>query len=239
MKRRTILAASALMAAMPASAQTALTTLAPGETLLEVNAAGEAKATPDIAEFSTSVTSDGTTAQAALAANAKVAERLVGAVREAGVADADVRTSDLSVGPRYRPDKDGGETDEIIGYRASNRLSIRIRDIGAAPRVIDALMNAGATGLNGPTFSFSDDAPLKAKARTDAVAAAERQARDYAAALGMRIARVLRVSERSARHDGDNDIIVTGYAAGRAKAPVKPGEQSVAVTVWIDYALAK
>lgn len=239
MKRAMILAASVLATAAPTLAQTAVTPLAPGETLLEVNATGDVKGVPDVAEFSTSVTSDGATAQAALAANSKVAQRLVGAVREAGVTDADVRTSDVSVGPRFRLDKDGDETDEITGYRASNRLTVKVRDVDAAPRVIDALIGAGATGLNGPSFDFNDDAPLKTKARADAVFQADRQARDYAAALGLRVARVLRISERSARNAGGSDIVVTGYANGPARAPVKPGEQLVTVTVWIDYALAK
>lgn len=220
-----------------AIAQTApVPALQGGEILLEVSAEGEAKGIPDIAEFSTGVTSDGGTARAALAANAAVAQRLVAAIELSGIAARDVRTSSVSVRPRFRVEKNGEDSQAILGYRASNQLTVTVRDVAKAPALVDALTAAGATDLDGPSFRFADDVPLTARARGAAVAAARREAADYAAALGMRVGRVLRVSERAARSDGGSDIVVTG---SRVAAPIRPGEQAVTVTVWIDFALTR
>ena len=193
---RIILTALTLIASIPVAAQQVR--LEANETLLQVEAEGGVKAVPDVASFSTGVTSDGTSARAALDANSAVANRLISALRAADVPDIAMRTEGLTVRPRYKPDKDGDDSDEIIGYRASNNLKIRLIDISTAPGVIDALIRAGATDLSGPKFEFSDVAPLKKRARAKAVIAAGAEAADYAAALGMRINRVLRVSERSA-----------------------------------------
>lgn len=232
---KTALTALALVAGAPLAAQQATTRLEPNETLLEVEAEGVVKAVPDQAEFSTAVTTDGRTAKEAMDANALRAGRLVAAIGSVGVPAMDQRTNNLSVRARYKKDKDGDDTDELIAFRASNRLSLTVRDISRAPAVLDALTKAGATEVEGPNFSFADDALLKKAARKKAVAAASMQAEDYASALGMRPLRVLRVSERAVRSDGGSDIVVTGSRA--AAAPIRPGQQETRVTVWIDYAL--
>ena len=188
------------------SAPSASPALVPGETLLEVASAGEAKAVPDTAEFSAAIVTDETTATSALAANASAAQRLVAAVTSAGIADRDVRTSDLAVRPRYKPDKDGDDSDEIVGYRATNRLTVRVRDVEAVPLLVDGLIAAGANDLSGPSFDFADAGPLRARARADAVSKGRKQAADYAAALGMKVGRVLRISERSARDASGSDM---------------------------------
>jgi uncharacterized protein YggE len=232
MVRNAIIAAALALAASGAGATDVA--LQPGETLLEVQAEGEAKAVPDIAEFTTGITSDGATAQAAMAANAAAADKLIGAIDGAGIAGADVQTSELSVHPRFRQDENGDDTDEIISYRAGNSLTVRLHDVSRAPELLDALFAAGATDLSGPDFSFADEALLTAQARADAVAKAKRKAADYADAFGMKVGRVLRVSERSARGGGGGEIVVT---ASRIRAPIRPGEQSITVNVWVDFAL--
>jgi uncharacterized protein len=238
MRTLTLAVLLGVMSVAPAAlAQHVAAPIERGETLLEVTATGEVRAVPDTATFITGIVTDGATAKAAMAANAGRAERLITAAASAAIAERDLRTSDLSVSPRYREDRNGNDSDEIIGYRARNRLTIRVRDVARAPAVVDALIDTGATDLSGPNFSFADPAPLIARARADAVRKAEQQARDYAAALGMRVARVLRVSERRASNDGGNDIIVTGSRV--AAAPIRPGEQKVGGTVWIDYALTR
>ena len=208
------------------------------DTVLAVVATGSVTAVPDVATITVGVTVSRATSAAAGAANAVQATRLVDALRTAGIPDAAMRTTGVSLRPEHARDKDGDGSGMITGYRASNRLTVRLVDIGRTSAVIDALIAAGATDLDGPVFSFADQAPLLARARMAAVKNAGRQAADYAAALDLAITRVVRVSERSAsdQNEGSNDIIVT---ANRAAAPVKPGEQKVQVTVWIDYALAR
>jgi uncharacterized protein len=225
------LAFALALAATPAAAQ-----LQPGETLLEVEAQGIVRSTPDLATFSMEVASLGASSDAALQANARSADRLVSAALAAGASRGDLKTSDVRVAPRYRQDADGDDTDEVIGYRASERFEVRV-PVARAAAMLDALGKAGATEISGPAFSFRDDAPLIRSARAKAVGEANSRADDYGLALGLRRSRVIRVSERNARRLESADIVVTGARAGGA--PIIAGEQETTVTVWIDYALVK
>jgi uncharacterized protein YggE len=231
--------ATAVMGFQPATAQVQASALAlqPGETLLEVQSTGEAKEVPDRASFSVSVDTPAASPAAALKANAESSASLAAAARTAGVEPAALRTSNLSVGPRYREDKDGDETQEVIGYRATSRFSLKEMPLPVAEKAVTALVKAGATALDGPDFDFADDAPLVRASRVDAIRKAQQQAEDYAASLGMRVVRVLRVSERASA-GGDGEIIVTGQRRGTPLPVLLPGEQAITTRLWIDFALA-
>lgn len=237
--------APALAAVLVASAAAAqqgtppLPALLPSETLLQVAAQGVIHAVPDQATLSTSVIADGSTPEAARRKIAEVTERMVAAVRAAGVADGAMRTEALRVAPRFKRNPSGEESDVVLGYRAETRLTIRLRDLALTTRVFDGLAAAGATGIDGPRFSFSDDTPLKARARAAAVASAQAQAADYARPFGLHVARILRISERRADVPMGEDIVVTGSRRNGPMPPVLPGEQDITADVWIDYALAR
>ncbi|HEY0149295.1 MAG TPA: SIMPL domain-containing protein [Allosphingosinicella sp.] len=228
--------------ATPAAAQDVAISLAPGEVLLKVEAEGEHLARPDVVSIQAGVVTTGRTAKEALAANAQLANRLVLAVRGAGVEPRDMQTSNLAVTPQFARDRMDRDEEEgvrsITGYVARNTLALRLRDLSKAADIINALFEAGANEVRGPRFSLSDPAPAIRAARLAAVAAARAEAETYAEALGMRVSRVLRVSEREP-FDTDEEggsIIVTGSAI--RPAPLEPGEVSTSGRVWIDYALA-
>lgn len=229
--------ASGASAQQPNGVQTA--PLLASETLLQVSAHGTIKAVPDRATLSTNVVTDGSSTEQARVRNAEVAQRLIAAARSAGVPEAALRTEALRVGPRFKPDKDGDDTDVIIGYRAQTRLSIKLRDMAMVARVYDALAGAGASGIDGPQFDFADDAPLKSRARAAAVAAAQAQAADYATPFGLHVSRILRISERTSFAENGQDIVVTASRANAATPPVLPGEQDVTADVWIDFVLTR
>lgn len=234
------LAAAALSPgqAFAQSAAPAPLALGAGETLLEVEASGSDRRRPDVMTITSGVVTTGATALEAATSNAGAASRLIEAVRGQGIAPADVRTRELSVQPRFERNREPGEDapPRIVGYVARNTLELRLRDLGRASAIIGALYAAGANQVNGPIFALADDREALRAARQDAVAAAGREADDYAAALGMRVVRVLRVSERSARTEGGGAIIVTGSRI--AAPPVEPGELETTARVWIDYVLA-
>lgn len=231
-----LLVSSASVAQQGASSVPALL---PGETLLQVAAQAVIRAVPDRATLSTSVIADGATTETARRKLAELTERMVAAVRVTGVADAAMRTEALRVAPRFKRASDGEETDVVLGYRAETRLTIRLRDVALTARVFDGLAAAGATGIDGPRFSFGDDAPLKARARAAAVASAQAQAADYARPFGLHVARVLRISERRAEMPMGEDIVVTGSRRNGQMPLVLPGEQDITADVWVDYALVR
>lgn len=229
-----------LVLAAPAAAETPGGALAlqPGETLLEVEATGDATGTPDEAGLSVEIATDGATPAAALAANNELAAKLADAARDAGVPDKAMRTTDLSVTRKFRLDKDGDPTDQMIGYTATSSFEMRHLTIPAASAAISALAGAGITGLSGPDFGFADEESLRRQSRAAAVARARAQADDYAAALGMKIVRVLRVSERYSGGGEGQDIIVTARRRSVPPPVLLPGEQKITTRIWIDFAMA-
>jgi uncharacterized protein YggE len=234
------LAAALALAALPAgaAAQDIAIALLPGEVLLKVEAEGEHLDRPDMMSLSAGVVTTGRSAKEAMTANATMANRLLAAVRQAGIEPRDVQTSRLTVAPQYDRERDGEESSvrRITGYVARNSLGLRLRDLGKAPDIVNALFEAGANEVNGPTFSLQDPEPALKAARVAAVAEARSEADTYAAALGMRIARVLRVSERSS-FEGEDAGYITVTGSRIPLTPLEPGEISTRVRVWIDYAL--
>ncbi len=247
MKARSLIcvAAAALFVplASPGAAQEPIVALAPGEVLLKVEAAGTARSKPDLMSLTAGVVTTGRTAREALAANNQLANRLVEAVRAQGVASADVRTEELSVQPQFaRRDESSNAEDQlpsrITGYLATNSLALTVRDLTKGPGLVDALFQAGANKVEGPTFNLSDPGPARRRARQAAVAEALEQATTYAEALHMKVGRVLQVSERRYAVVGEtlNELPQLRSTFART-TPLEPGDVTTGVTVWIDYAL--
>lgn len=225
-----------------AVAQEVSISLAPGETLLEVKAAGVSANRPDVMTIAAGIETTGRTASEALSRNDEVANRLVEVVRSRRVDARDIRTTVLRVRPQYERDRPGENNDQerrIVGYSATNTLELRLRDLTRAPELLDALLSAGANNVSGPSFTLAEARPARLAAQRAAVELARQEAENYAAALGMRITRLLRVSERSRDRgsEGQNYITVMGRRIG-AGPPIQPGEIETAVTVWVDFALA-
>ena len=110
---------------------------------------------------------------------------VLGAIERAGVARPDVRTTLLSVAPRY--DYRDGEGPRLIGYDMNNVVEVTVRDLDALASVIDGSLEAGATSLDGLTFRLDDPREAERTARTSAVAVARARAEVLAAAAGVTI----------------------------------------------------
>ncbi len=232
--------------ATPLAAQTALE-IAPGQTLLEIQATGESYAAPDEATLNAGVVTFATTSRQAVADNAREMDRVVKALRATGIPSRDIQTSNISLNPQYNYDRQGGEPPQITGYQANNSVTVRVRNIGKASDYLTAMFEAGANNVNGPYFSLSNAEKATATARTDAVAKAKTEAEAYAVAFGMRIVRVLRISERGQQVQY-NPIIVTGSRSSAGAPPPPPpppmpvtsvsiGEMQQNVTLWVDFVL--
>jgi hypothetical protein len=228
--------ACALLLAAPAAAQEVELELQPGETLLQVEAEGVARSRPDVLTVTAGVSSTGATAAEALQASNVAAERVLARVRALGVSPQDIRTNQLSVRPRFAGQRDEDVPPRILGYVSENRLELRLRDLSRAGDIVSAAFEAGANNVDGPSFTLSDDRPQRLAAAREGVRRAREEAENYAQALGMRISRVLRVTERGRVDQREEYITVTGSRI--ARTPVEPGEVTTGVRVWVDFALA-
>jgi uncharacterized protein YggE len=221
--RRVLFAAliAVALSPLPADAADRLVTVT-GEAMVSV--------APDAATIRIGVTSQGKAAREAGDANGKQMTAVLAAIKDAGVADRDVRTSSLSLQPQYDPNKSG--TARLLGFQATNQVTIKIRDIGQLPAIIDRAIGAGANEMSGIEFLVSERSKLLDQARTEAIADARRKAELYARAAGAKIGAVVAISE-----EGSSPPPYPMQAMRAGAAPVAPGEQTLRAAVTVSYEL--
>ena len=228
------LGAAALPAA--ASAQVTATFAQPiAGTKLDITATGEVTRVPDVAIISAGVVTRSTTATAAIQDNADRMERVRTALKRAGIADKDIQTSNISLNPEYR--YDNNQPPQLTGYTATNQVSIRFRDIRNSGRILDALVSQGANQINGPNLTIDHPEGALDEARAKAAAVGRARAELYARALGMRVVRLLSVSESGGYSSPPPMPMVMRAQADSAQSKIDPGEQQLQVSLAMTFEL--
>ena len=234
---RTFMTATLIALALPAAAAAQ-----PGQaqafdgTRLDVVATGHVTRVPDVARISAGVVTQSRTATEAIRLNAARMATVRDALRRAGIADRDIQTSAISLQPEYRYIEN--QPPELTGYRASNEVSIRFRDIAETGRILDALVAQGANQINGPMLEIDRPEAALDEARTAALANARARAELYARALGMRVLRVLSVSEAGAPHmPYPRPMAVSRAANAQDAVAIDPGEQRLEVSLTVSFEL--
>jgi uncharacterized protein YggE len=201
-----------------------------------ISVSGEAtiSVAPDLAQIEGGVTSEAKTAREASEANNKAMNEVMTALKAAGIAAADIQTSRLSLIPQSAPPRPGVRS-PIVGYQASNRVSVRIRDVSKVASTIDTLVSAGANDLGGIAFIVSKQSQLLDDARGKAIEDARRKAEVYAKAANVRLGAPLSISEEGS--GGPVPMMRASYKADAQGAPVSPGEETLRVTVQVSYEL--
>ncbi|WP_051885096.1 SIMPL domain-containing protein [Lysobacter antibioticus] len=227
--------------AMTAQAQTAPAYVASDGTLLSVSAQAEARRTPNIATLSTGVVTQAADANAAMRANAEQMSKVVAAIKAAGIADRDVQTGGINLNPQYRYAEN--QPPVITGYQANNNVNIVVRDLSKLGKILDALVATGANQINGPSFDIDDKEKDVAydEARRSAIEKAQARAEMYAKTLGMKVRRIVSVSE-GARFGPPMPMPM--MAMGRmekasADTPIAPGENALSMTLDVVFELGK
>ena len=232
-----MLAAAAAIAAPAAAQDVAVVRPAIG-TRLDISATGTVSRVPDLAIISAGVVTKSTTATGAIADNATRMERVRAALKRAGIADKDIQTSSINLNPDYR--YENNQPPVLTGYQASNNVSVKFRDIRSSGKILDALVAEGANQINGPSLTIDKPESAYDEARVKAIAAGRARAELYARALGMRVLRLVSVSEGGANYPRPpmpmaSDIMVTG--ARVAKTEIDPGSQDLEVSLVMSFDL--
>ena len=220
------IAVGSLIAAPPALAQ-----IVP-PAAISVSGEATVSAPPDLALVEGGVTSEAKTAREASDANNATMGKVLQALKGAGIAEKDLQTSRLSLQPQNAPNRSGPSA--IVGYRASNRVTIRVRDVTKVANVIDTLVAAGANDIGGINFMVSQASKLLDEAREQAVADARRKAEIYAKAAGVTLGAPLSISEEGSPSPTPFRKMAVGMAAS---APVAQGEETLQVTVSVSWAI--
>jgi uncharacterized protein YggE len=229
MKRSFSLAVAAALLAAPALAET---TPPPA-----ISVTGEANVAvpPDQAQIDAGVTSDAKTArEASDAINAAMGKVLL-ALKGAGIEEKDYQTSRLSLQPQFATySKPADRTPGIVSFRASNRVTVKIRDVTKVANVIDVLVGAGANDIGGIHFTVTQASKHLDEAREKAIADARRKAEIYARAAGVTLGEPISISEEGAPTPVFRSKVAAPMAAG---AQVAPGEETLSVTVSVSWAI--
>jgi uncharacterized protein YggE len=196
---------------------------------ITVTGVGRIDSVPDQAEFSLGITTKAATAREALAANSDRMRRLIAALKAAGVADRDLKTQNVSIGPSY----DG--TDEPAGYSASNTVSVLVRDLDRAGAVLEAASRAGANNVYGPSLTRADRESLEAQALEKAVENARKRAETLARAADVQLGGVTAIVEAVER--GGYELFAARTAEESADVPIEKGTEEIAASVTVTFAI--
>jgi uncharacterized protein len=196
-------------------------------TTITVSGDGTVDATPDSASFDFGVTSQASTAAAALSRNASEARAIIAALKRAGIDSSDIQTTQVSLWPQTSSD---GR--RITGYQASNSVQVKAA-LGKAGALVDAAVRAGANNVSGPNLDTADKSSLYNAALKEALSAAKTKAQAIADAAGLTLGSALKVQE-----GGNVAEPIPLYAAARDSAgpPIEAGTQQIQASVTVTYA---
>jgi uncharacterized protein YggE len=227
-------------ASIPASAMAQTAVAAPilAGTRLDISATGEVTRVPDLAIISAGVQTLQPTASAAIEENATRMERVRAALKRAGIADKDIQTSAINLNPEYV--YENNRPPRLTGYRATNSVNVKFRDLKRTGAILDALVAEGANQINGPNLTIDKPEEEYDEARLKAIAVGRARAELYARALGKRVVRLLSISESGGYAPPPMPM---AYARGMvaqdaaAKTEIDPGTQQLQVSLAMSFEL--
>jgi uncharacterized protein YggE len=233
-----ILAAAGLTAAglsaCDASSGPALT---PDADLRQVTVvgAGEVQGTPDTLNVNASIEFIAPDVTGAMNQTGERQQAVINALVDAGVDRKDISTSQVSLQPQFTGGGDNPQA--IVGYRASNSIDVKIRQLDAASQALALIVSSGgdATRINNVNYSIEDDSELVRDARSRAFEDAKDRAEQYAQLSGLSLGKVISISEAAGPQPPVP--LQRGAEMAAAPVPVEPGQQTVGFSVTVIWEL--
>ena len=199
---------------------------------------GSVDVAPDVAGWSFGVRARAATAQAAMDEVAATTERLLAALRDAGIGQDDLRTEHVSLYPQMRDEYAEEGEGRILGYVASNTVHATVRDLAAAGAVVDAAVEAGANEVYGPSFDVGDTSASYARALEAAYDNARARGETVAGRAGVRLGAPIAIVEGAGGGGGGGEPVYEAEAADAAGVPIEAGRGSMTATVTVTFAIA-
>lgn len=215
----------------------------PAYNSITVNGMGEAFAVPDLATFSFSVSADADTVAGAQAQVTTKMDSILASLKDLGIDEKDIKTTDYSVYPKYVYNQiycitvpcPGRQVQD--GYTANHSVTVKVRNTDKAGEALSAAGDSGATNLSGISFTVDDPDQVTKEARDLAIKDARQKAKDLSKQLGVKLVRVVSYGDNT-----NGGYLPYGEAMGgdmrvsSAKAPTLPtGENKVSVSVSVTY----
>ncbi|KAB7787696.1 SIMPL domain-containing protein [Methylorubrum populi] len=200
---------------------------------------------PDFASVEIGVESRGATPAAALDAASQAAKGIVATAKEMGVAEADIGTSAVTLQPRIKnvrlPDGTMGERED--GYTASNRVRVRLAEMGKLGELMRRTLDSGANRIQGISFGLRDPAAADAAVQVAAVKDAKAQAERIAEATGVKLGSVISIDSpprtESPRPMPYGLAMKAAAPRGRTAVPVEAGSIETSAEVDAVFAIGR
>jgi uncharacterized protein YggE len=208
-----------------------------------VSGTGKVYAVPDIAELTLGIEAQAETVAAAQAKATQAMNDVVAALKAAGVAEADIQTQYYNISEVTKwIDKDAESV--IVGYKVTNTVVAKVRDTSKAGAVIDAVVAAGGdyTRINGINFTVEDPNIYYAQAREKAITYAKAKAEQMATLTGVKLGKVIYISENSYMPSGnyyDSRLESASPTAMLDTTSISAGQLEITTTVQITYSIAE
>lgn len=225
-KISSFLAAVALVASV-------LPVLAETKGQITVTGEGRVFAVPDMAVITMGASAEAETAKGAMDQTSDITAAILDRLTDAQVDLRDIQTSDLSLSPLWSNRASSDSRPQIDGYQASNRVTVRVRDLDALGDILDAVLSDGANQLGGLQFTVSDPAPLLNDARVRAVADARARAALLADAAGVDLGALISLSEGGAH--APQPMMMSMARASDEGIPTAQGETELRADVTLVY----
>jgi uncharacterized protein len=211
--------------------------------VITVSGYGEVSSVPNIATFNFSVVSLKPTVASAQEDASKKSNAIASYLKEKGVAERDIQTSNYSIYPQYEwqrivcvtyPCSDGKQV--LKGYEVRQSTTVKVRDTSKAGDLLAGIGSLGATEVSGLNFTFDDPQAVEDEARGKAIADAKQKAKKLASQLGVRIVRVVSFNENGGGYPYPLAYGMGGDAQVKVSAPeISVGENKVTSNVSVTY----
>lgn len=210
----------------------------PSSRTVTVSAEGTAVVVPNLATISFSVVSEGASATVIQDENAKKMNAAVAVVKSFKVDDKDIKTSAYNLSPRYAYEQKTGKS-RIDGYQITQTVTVKVRVLDTAGKIVGALPSVGVNQISGPDFSVEDMDEFLHTARAEAFDKARAKAKELARLAGASVGRVVTFSE-STGGDYPRPMYMKAEGMGGDAGSVpqfEAGSDTARVTVSVTYEL--
>ena len=209
------------------------------ERTITVQGQGKVSAVPDIATLSVEVQKDGAELDPVLTQVRQLMNKVLASVKAQGIEEKDVKTDLFQVHPKYEQDKRGNP--HPTGYVVANSISVKVRDLKKTGKVLSAVLDAGATRVQGPDFEIDNPQMVERLALAAATKDAEAKAQAITQAAGVQLGDILEIHpEGETGPVRPRPLMMRAMAmpaAVEAEEPMEAGEQTLSATVTITFAI--
>ena len=203
-----------------------------------VSGKGEVAVTPDIVTLRLGVVAQAASVAEAQSQAAEAMDRVMATLIDSGVAEKDIQTQYFSINQVTKWDREK-EQEIVVGYRVTNMVAAKIREIDKTGSIIDAVAEAGGdlTRINSIGFSVDDPSAYYEEARQKAMADAKAKAEQLARLADVRLGKPTYISEGTTIPSYPRDMYEKAGVGAIPETPISPGEMELSLTVQVVYAI--